>query len=86
MKSLYIGSVIDEIMNVAQYFGLNTINVNSASGLTKISLSKVNKGIYDQYIEEFIASKSSHHSIPAEVFVSEIISLSDIGEVQNEKK
>jgi hypothetical protein len=75
MKSLYTGSVIDEIINVAHYFGLNPINVNSESGLTKISVSQVDKGLYDQYIEEFITSKSSYYSVPSDVFISEIISL-----------
>jgi hypothetical protein len=77
MKSLYTGSVIDEIINVAHYFGLNPINVNPESGLTKISVSQVDKVLYDHYIEEFITSKSSYYSVPSDIFISEIISLSN---------
>jgi hypothetical protein len=75
MKELYTGNVVNEIMNVAQYFGSDPINVNSELDLAGMVLPQIDREVYDRYIEEFIVSKSSQNSLPNEVFISEILSL-----------
>jgi hypothetical protein len=75
MKAMYTDTVVNEIMNIAQYFGSDPININSELDLAGMVLPQIDREVYDRYIEEFIASKSSQHSIPSKVFISEILSL-----------
>jgi hypothetical protein len=81
MKTLYTKNVIADIKNIADYFGLEPLTVNRSPDLVLISLNQVNKRNYDEYIENYIASKNSRQLLPTEVFISEIINLSKSREV-----
>lgn len=78
MVNLYNNSVVAEIDSLAKYFGVNPINISKNFEIQENLIGKVLKNRYDEYIQNYVASKESQSSNSKDVFYGEIMDLLEI--------
>jgi hypothetical protein len=75
MALLYKDSVVAEINYLANYFGIEPINISEEIMCKDNFIGEVNQHKYNQYIQNYIATEQSQKSNPKDVFFDEITNL-----------